>query len=74
LTKEIHGERIKWKADQVHRVINGDEMSFGLDADSNNLGGRPVMYFIAEEIREAGEADQHSATKNDNICCCYIWR
>ena len=61
-------EKIKWFDDQRTRVINGDEMSFGLDTDSNNLGGRPGMQYSANAVRDAGSADQHSSTKMTIFC------
>ena len=60
---ETCNERIKWFDNQRKRVINGDEISFGLDTDSNNLGGRPTMHYVANDVKDAGEADQHSSTK-----------
>ena len=65
---EVSNEKIKWFDDQRVRVINGDEMSFGFDSDSNNLGGRPAMNYSADAVRDAGEADQHSSTKMTIFC------
>ena len=38
-------------------------MLFGLDADSNNLGGRPGMHYSANAIQNSGKGDQHLSTK-----------
>ena len=43
-------------------------MSFGLDSDSNNLGGRPAMQYSANTVRDAGSADQHSSTRMTIFC------
>ena len=65
---ETCSEKIKWFDDQRARVINGDEMSFGLDTDSNNIGGRPAMNYSADGVRDAGEADHHSSTRMTIFC------
>ena len=60
---KISSEKIKFFDDQRKRIINGDEMSFGLDTESNKLGGRLWMHYTANCIRDTGEGDQHSSTK-----------
>ena len=61
--KEIDGENIKWKLDQMKRGANFDEMSFGLSADANSLGGREGMIYVTDLVKNSGQSTQHSSLK-----------
>ena len=60
---EESGEYVKFFPGQGDRIINADEMGFGLGDGDNSIGGRPVMEQYNSELPKPGKAGHKSSNK-----------
>ena len=60
---EESGEYVKFYPGQADRIINADEMGFGLSNEDNSKGGRPAMEQYNPNLPNSGNASHKSSSK-----------